>query len=72
MVKSRIHVSPFFEDGIDDLVNLVGVDRVLYGSDWPHPEGLAEPTFYVNALSHLSTDDQAKIMGGNLSRLVTV
>jgi predicted TIM-barrel fold metal-dependent hydrolase len=48
------------------------VDQVLYGSDWPHPEGLAEPTFYINALSHLSTDDQAKIMGGNLSRLVTV
>ena len=44
MVKNRIHVSPFFEDGIDDLVNLVGVDQVLYGSDWPHPEGLAEPT----------------------------
>jgi predicted TIM-barrel fold metal-dependent hydrolase len=72
MVKNRIHVSPFFEDGIDDLVNLVGVNQVLYGSDWPHPEGLAEPTFYVNALSHLSVDDQAKIMGGNLSRLVTV
>ena len=72
LFRSRIHVSPFFEDGIDDLVNLVGVDRVLYGSDWPHPEGLAEPTFYVNALSHLSVDDQAKIMGGNLGRLVTV
>ncbi|OBG90394.1 amidohydrolase [Mycobacterium sp. E3251] len=72
MVKSRIHVSPFFEDGIDDLVNLVGVDQVLYGSDWPHPEGLAEPTYYIEALSHLSTDDQAKIMGGNLARLVTV
>ena len=71
VVKNRIHVSPFFEDGIDDLVNLVGVDQVLYGSDWPHPEGLAEPTFYVNALSHLSLDDQAKIMGGNLGRLVT-
>ncbi|MGZ6779080.1 MAG: amidohydrolase family protein, partial [Mycobacterium sp.] len=72
MVKNRIYVSPFFEDGIDDLVNLIGVDQVLYGSDWPHPEGLAEPTFYVNALSHLSVDDQAKIMGGNLGRLVTV
>ena len=65
-------IPAFFEDGIDDLVNLVGVDQVLYGSDWPHPEGLAEPTFYVNALSHLSVDDQAKIMGGNLGRLVTV
>jgi len=72
MVKSRIHVSPFYEDGIDDLISLVGVDQVLYGSDWPHPEGLGEPTFYVKALEHLPIEDQAKIMGGNLSRLVTV
>jgi predicted TIM-barrel fold metal-dependent hydrolase len=71
MVKNRIYVSPFYEDGIDDLINLVGVDQVLYGSDWPHPEGLGEPTYYVKALEHLSIDDQAKIMGGNLSRLVT-
>ena len=71
-IKNRIHVSPFYEEGIDDLINLIGVDRVLYGSDYPHPEGLAEPTHYVTALEHLSVDDQAKIMGGNLSRLVTV
>ncbi|EKF22904.1 amidohydrolase family protein [Mycolicibacterium hassiacum DSM 44199] len=72
MIKNRIYVSPFYEEGIDELINLVGVDHVLYGSDWPHPEGLAEPTHYVTALEHLSVEDQAKIMGGNLSRLVTV
>ena len=71
-IKNRIYVSPFYEEGIDDLINLIGVDQVLYGSDWPHPEGLAEPTHYVTALEHLSVEDQAKIMGGNLSRLVTV
>ena len=71
-IKNRIFVSPFYEEGIDDLINLIGVDQVLYGSDWPHPEGLAEPTHYVTALEHLSVEDQAKIMGGNLGRLVTV
>jgi predicted TIM-barrel fold metal-dependent hydrolase len=71
-IKKRIFVSPFYEEGIDDLINLIGVDQVLYGSDWPHPEGLAEPTHYVTALEHLSMEDQAKIMGGNLGRLVTV
>jgi predicted TIM-barrel fold metal-dependent hydrolase len=65
-------VSPFYEDGIGDLVELIGVDRVLYGSDYPHPEGLAQPTHYADALEHLPRDDQAKIMGGNLSRLVSV
>ena len=55
----------------DDLINLIGVDQVLYGSDWPHPEGLAEPTHYITALEHLALEDQAKIMGGNLGRLIT-
>jgi len=71
-IKNRIHVSPFYEDGVSDLIDLVGVDRVLFGSDFPHPEGLAQPTHFADALGHLPLEDQAKIMGGNLSRLVTV
>ena len=70
-IKNRIHVSPFYEDGVSDLIDLVGVDRVLFGSDFPHPEGLAEPTHFADALGHLSVEDQARIMGGNLSRLVS-
>jgi predicted TIM-barrel fold metal-dependent hydrolase len=71
-IKNRIHISPFYEDGISDLVDLIGVDRVLYGSDYPHPEGLAQPRHYADALEYLSVDDQAKIMGGNLARLISV
>jgi predicted TIM-barrel fold metal-dependent hydrolase len=48
----------------------VGVERVLFGSDWPHPEGLADPIRYVDELTKLTEPDQAKIMGGNLARLV--
>ncbi|MCT9083281.1 amidohydrolase family protein [Streptomyces fulvoviolaceus] len=69
-VKNSIHVSPFYEENLNDLVDLIGVDRVLFGSDYPHPEGLAQPTSYVNAIQGLSETDQAKIMGGNLSRLI--
>ncbi len=71
-IKNRIHVSPFYEDGIADLIDLVGVERVLFGSDYPHPEGLARPTHFADGLGHLSREDQAKIMGGNLARLVSV
>jgi predicted TIM-barrel fold metal-dependent hydrolase len=71
-IKNRIHISPFFEDEIRDLVDLIGVDRVLFGSDYPHPEGLAQPTRYAKLLDGLSEEDQAKIMGGNLSRLLSV
>jgi predicted TIM-barrel fold metal-dependent hydrolase len=71
-IKNRIHISPFYEDGISDLVDLIGVERVLYGSVFPHPEGLAQPRHYADALQYLSVDDQAKIMGGNLARLMSV
>ncbi len=65
-------VSPFYEDCVSDLNDLVGVDRVLFGSDFPHPEGLAPPTHFADTLVHLPVEDRAKIMGGNLTRLVTV
>ncbi len=59
-IKNRIHVSPFYEEGIDDLINLIGVDRVLYGSDYPHPEGLAQPTHYAHALEHLPSQTRRR------------
>jgi predicted TIM-barrel fold metal-dependent hydrolase len=71
-IRNRIHISPFWEEDMAELAGLVGVDRVLFGSDYPHPEGLADPVSYVDALTKLSADDQAKIMGGNMARLVAV
>ncbi|MES5817662.1 amidohydrolase family protein [Streptomyces sp. RG80] len=69
-VKDSIHVSPFYEEDLGGLVDLIGVDRILFGSDYPHPEGLSQPTSYVNAIQGLAVTDQAKIMGGNLARLI--
>jgi predicted TIM-barrel fold metal-dependent hydrolase len=69
-VKDRIHISPFYEDDLSHLIDLVGVDRVLFGSDYPHPEGLADPKTYLDAIRDLPEADQAKIMGGNLARLI--
>jgi predicted TIM-barrel fold metal-dependent hydrolase len=71
-LKNRIHISPFYEDGMSELIDLIGVDHVLYGSDYPHPEGLAQPRHYADALQYLSVDDQVKVMGGNLARLMSV
>ncbi|SRR6266568_1736287 len=71
-IKRSLHVSPFYEEGVTDLIDLIGVDRVLFGSDYPHPEGLAQPTHFADMLGHLPEEDQAKIMGGNLARLLGV
>jgi predicted TIM-barrel fold metal-dependent hydrolase len=68
--KRNVWVHPFHEDDPMDVVRLIGADRVLFGSDYPHPEGLAEPTSYVEQLAELPHDDIAKIMGGNLAEVM--
>jgi predicted TIM-barrel fold metal-dependent hydrolase len=72
VIKRNIYISPFWEDDLGALAQLIGVDHVLFGSDYPHPEGLAEPASYVDELAGLDDDDIRKIMGGNLARLMNV
>jgi predicted TIM-barrel fold metal-dependent hydrolase len=54
------------------LVDLLGADRVMFGSDYPHPEGLAEPVDFVKELSGLPADTTARVMGGNLKELIGI
>ena len=51
---------------------LVGIENVCFGSDYPHPEGMYDPLTYVDEIASLSTADQAKVMGGNLARIMRV
>jgi predicted TIM-barrel fold metal-dependent hydrolase len=70
--KRCVFISPFWEDRFTEIVKLVGSDRVVFGSDWPHPEGLKDPITFVDELEGLSEEDKAKIMGGNMMKLFKV
>lgn len=72
--RRQIYVSPFFEDHMEELVEAMGgTDNILFGSDYPHPEGLAQPTTYTEHLpKSFSQDDVRKVMGGNLGKLMGV
>ncbi|ADP84955.1 amidohydrolase family protein [Pseudofrankia inefficax] len=70
--KRNIYVHPFHEENPVGLCELIGSDRVLFGSDWPHPEGLADPITFVDDLKGLPDDDVRKVMGGNLAGLLHV
>jgi predicted TIM-barrel fold metal-dependent hydrolase len=71
--KRNVSVSPFHEDNLAQVIDTIGIDHVLFGSDFPHPEGLAEPASYVDHLPPgLPEEDVAKIMGGNLARIMRV
>jgi predicted TIM-barrel fold metal-dependent hydrolase len=58
-------VSPFQEEDLRGMAALVGVDRMLMGSDFPHAEGIAEPAGYVEELADFSTREVRMIMREN-------
>ena len=70
--KRCVYVHPFHEDDPRGLADLIGVDNVIFGSDYPHPEGMSDPITFVDDLTAFDHDDQAKIMGGNLARIMRV
>ena len=70
VLKRNIYVHPFHEEDTHGLIDVIGVDNVVFGSDYPHPEGMADPISFVDEIADLPTEDQAKIMGGNLGRLI--
>jgi predicted TIM-barrel fold metal-dependent hydrolase len=70
--KRCVYIHPFHEEDPVGLVKLIGVDNVLFGSDYPHPEGMYDPVSFVDQLEGLSDDDKAKVMGGNLGRIMKV
>ena len=72
VIKRNIYISPFWEEDLGALADLIGVDHVLFGSDYPHPEGLADPVSYVDELAGLDEESVRKIMGGNLAALMNV
>lgn len=68
--KNHVFIAPYYEDPIEELVGLIGADRILFGSDFPHPEGLAEPRSFIGEMDGLSAAEQEKIMNGNLKGLL--
>ena len=66
-----IWVSPYFEDDMDMIKDCVGVDRMLFGSDYPHAEGLAEPASYVQDIAVFSEDEIRKVMRDNAHELLS-
>jgi predicted TIM-barrel fold metal-dependent hydrolase len=61
---------PYHEDDIVGLCELLGHDRVLFGSDWPHPEGLANPLDFAHGLQKLDESGVRDVMRDNGARLL--
>lgn len=73
-INRQLYVAPFWEDPVQPLIDIIGLDHVLYSSDWPHPEGLADPVGYSKfcAEEGLSDHQISRIMGENMFELLGV
>jgi predicted TIM-barrel fold metal-dependent hydrolase len=67
VLKRNVWIHPFHEEDPLGLIDLVGIDRVVFGSDYPHAEGMSDPLSYVDDLQGLPHDAIKKVMGGNLA-----
>jgi predicted TIM-barrel fold metal-dependent hydrolase len=50
--RRHVWVSPFYEDDLASLLDMIGAGHILMGSDYPHVEGLADPASYIKDLQN--------------------
>jgi predicted TIM-barrel fold metal-dependent hydrolase len=70
MLRQHLWISPFPEDDVVGLIDLLGPDHVLFGSDYPHPEGLREPLDFVPLLDGCDPATTRKVLRGNTAGLL--
>jgi predicted TIM-barrel fold metal-dependent hydrolase len=70
--REQVWVAPYYEDDMDHLKDVVGVDRLLFGSDFPHTEGLAEPTQFVKDIPSFTPAETKAVMRDNVRELLGI
>ncbi len=63
-------VVPFHEDDVGRLADSIGEERIINGSDYPHPEGLEWPTQMVENMPDASPGTVRRIMRDNACGLL--
>jgi predicted TIM-barrel fold metal-dependent hydrolase len=70
--RRNIWINPFWEDDVHEVVELMGADRVIFGSDWPHIEGMPRPLDYAAELKAFDDETRRKILRDNARELNTL
>jgi predicted TIM-barrel fold metal-dependent hydrolase len=68
--REQVWVAPYYEDDMDRLKDEVGIERLLFGSDFPHTEGLADPTMFVKDIPTFDAAETRAIMRDNVRSLL--
>jgi predicted TIM-barrel fold metal-dependent hydrolase len=63
--RRHVWINPFWEDDVNEVVELMGAERVIFGSDWPHIEGMPLPLDYAKELAAFDAAVQRRILRDN-------
>jgi len=69
-LAEHLWVCPFPEDDVVDLIDVLGADHVLFGSDYPHPEGMRDPVDFVRLLEGCDPTTTRKVLRTNTAGLL--
>jgi predicted TIM-barrel fold metal-dependent hydrolase len=64
-------VAPFPEENVQRAIEVVGTDCLVFGSDFPHAEGLADPADFAKLLDPLDDATKRAILRDNGEALLT-
>jgi predicted TIM-barrel fold metal-dependent hydrolase len=70
--KRNVWVHAFHEPDPAGLLEILPADHIMFGSDFPHPEGMGDPLAYSEVVEGLPEETQALIMGGSLARIMKI
>jgi predicted TIM-barrel fold metal-dependent hydrolase len=72
--KEHVYVAPFLDKGheasLRELVDLLGPEHVLFGSDWPHSEGRDTPLHFDEELAPLDAAERELVLSQNNALLL--
>jgi aminocarboxymuconate-semialdehyde decarboxylase len=62
----------YTEPALRYLIDTVGVDRVVFGTDWPYDMALDWPVSWILGMNSLTPDEKEAILWRNLERLLNL
>jgi len=69
ILREHLYVSPFYEPyyeaPMSELIDALGIDRLIFGSDWPHGEGKPAPLDYLEDVQGLAPAQIQQFMRTN-------
>jgi predicted TIM-barrel fold metal-dependent hydrolase len=63
--RRHVWINPFWEDDVNEITAQMGPERVIFGSDWPHIEGMPQPLDYLAELEKFDAAAKRRILYEN-------